>query len=197
MTDLVLLRDRSCLAARDEYLFASPQNSGDGTMSAPGNEFREAEYLGLSFLAVTSSELLDQLLAGKSLDEDDKYTLHRAIDFLKDASSGARLVNSGVSSNANALETVSKLSYSVEPLRFVQDSTGSSDIEAIIEEMVNSIEEAIANPVNANIDEISLTNAKNFFSNLHVFFTDLVEASKRHTGINITFGSTLSGLGYV
>jgi len=166
-------------------------------MSAPGNEFCEAEYLGLSFLAVTSSELLDQLLAGNSIDEDDKYTLRRAIDFLKDASSGVRLVNSGISSNANALETVSKLSYSVEPLRFVQDNTGSADVEAVFTMMATSIEVAIDNPVNADIDRNSLTTAKNFFSKLHVLFTDLVEASKRRTGVDIIFGSALSGLRYV
>lgn len=153
-------------------------------MSAPGNEFREAEYLGLGFLAITSSELLDQLLGGGSLDEDDKYTLRRAIDFLKKASSGARLVNSGVSSNANALETVSKLSYSVEPLRFVQDKTGSADIEAVFNKMVTSIEVAMDNPTNSGIEITSLTNAKDFFSNLYVIFTNLAEASKRRTGID-------------
>ncbi|MDS4025727.1 MAG: hypothetical protein RKO25_01850 [Candidatus Contendobacter sp.] len=166
-------------------------------MSAPGNEFREAEYLGLGFLAVTSSELLDQLLAGKSIDEDDKHTLRRAIDFLKKASSGARLVNSGVSSNANALETVSKFAYSVEPLRFVQDKTGSADIEAVFKKMATSIEVAMHNPASASIDRTSLTTAKNFFSKLHVLFTDLVEASKRRTGIDTIFGSALSGLKYV
>lgn len=166
-------------------------------MSAPGNEFREAEYLGLGFLAVTSSELLNRLLEGKPIDEDDQHTLHRAINFLNDVSNGARLVNSGVSSKANALETVSKFAYSVEPLKLMQDRIRSAEIEGAFKKMAISIESAISNSVNTDIDQSSLTNAKDFFSKLHVFLTDQIEASKRRTtGINIIFGSTLSGLSY-
>jgi len=79
----------------------------------------------------------------------------------------------------------------------VQDSIRSADIEDVFKEMATSIEVAMDNPASARIDKASLTTAKDFFSKLHVLFTDLVEASKRRTGIDTIFGSALSGLKYV
>ena len=79
----------------------------------------------------------------------------------------------------------------------MQDSIRSADIEDVFKEMATSIEVAMDNPASARIDKASLTTAKDFFSKLHVLFTDLVEASKRRTGINIVLRSASSGLRYV
>lgn len=160
-------------------------------MSAPGNEFREAEYLGLGYLAVTSSELLDQLLSGVDIDDDDKYTLRRAKGFLNDVSSGARLVTSGVSSNVSAVDSVRKLSFAVEPLKLMHEEVlKSADLGEAFEKMANSIDAAIGNSL-TNEDRNYLIAAKDFFRQLHLFFINLVEAGQRRTGIDIGFQSML------
>lgn len=113
-------------------------------MSTPDNEFREAEYLGLGFLAVTSSELLGRLLEGQDIDDDDSYTLRRAAKFLNDVSSGATLVTSGgITSNVSSFETVRKLAYSVEPLKLMQDEIHSADIGQVFDNMAVSINSAL------------------------------------------------------
>ncbi len=159
-------------------------------MSTPGNEFRDAEYLGLSFLAVSSSELLERLLASQQIDEDDKYTLRRAEIFLKDVSSGARLVTSGVSSNACAVETVRKLAFSVEPLKFMQDKIKADDVGEEFEKMASAIETALS-PSNSQIKVEELNNAKEFFRQLSAFLVGLVESGQRRIGGDISFGSSL------
>lgn len=159
-------------------------------MSTPGNEFRDAEYLGLSFLAVSSSELLERLLASLPIEEDDEYTLRRAENFLKDVSSGARLVTSGVSSNACAVETVRKLAFSVEPLKFMQDRIKADDVGEEFEKMARAIETALS-PNNSQIKVEELNNAKEFFRQLSAFLVGLVESGQRRIGGDISFGSSL------
>lgn len=161
-------------------------------MSTPGNEFREAEYLGLGFLAVTSSELLDRLLAGQEIDDDDKYTLGRAEKFLKDVSSGARLVTSGVGANASAVENVRKLVYSVEPLKLIQEGIQSAQIVDAFENMANAIETALTYQIDETQREI-LGIAKSFFHQLHIFLLDKIESEQRRVGINLSFGSSVLG----
>ena len=160
-------------------------------MSTPGNEFREAEYLGLGFLAVTSSELLDRLLTGQPIDDDDKHTLQRAEKFLKDVSSGAKLVTGGVSSNVSAVETVRKLAYSVEPLKLMQDEIQSTEVGEAFERMADAIEVALSG---GTIDEAARNNlivARGFFRQLHVFLIGLIETDQRRTGIDTDFVSPM------
>lgn len=154
-------------------------------MSTPGSEFREAEYLGLGFLAVASSELLARLLAGQPIDDDDKYTLRRAKKFLEDASSGAQLVNEGVHSNVSAVETVRKLSYSVEPLTLVHEQIRAAEAGVVLQRLADSIKQAVDTEV---IDRANLEVAKNFFRQLHIFFLKLTEAGRRRTGVEENFG---------
>jgi hypothetical protein len=164
----------------------------ENVMSTPGNEFRQAEYLGLGFLAVTSCELLDRLLAGQTIDQDDEYTLRRAESFLKDVSSGARLVTSGVGSNASAVETVRKLAYSVEPLKLMQDRIQAADVGNELDKMAAAIEAALSTS-KVSIKKEELTNAKDFFRGLHTFLSGLIESGQRRTGIDKSFGATLMG----
>lgn len=157
-------------------------------MSAPGNEFREAEYLGLGFLAITSAELLDRLLAEQSIDDDDKYVLRRAAKFLKDVSSGVRLVTSGgVTSNVSAVDTVRKLAYSVEPLKLMQDKIQSAEVSEVFESMAEAIEAASLDSL-AESERNNLAVAKDFFRQLHVFLLSMIEADQRRTGIDSDFG---------
>lgn len=159
-------------------------------MSASGNEFREAEYLGLGFLAVTSSELLDQFLHGQSIeDEDDRYTLRRAETFLREVSNGARLVTSGVSSDASAIETVRKLTYSVEPLKLIQDGIRSADVGQTFEDMAHAIDSAVTGDMD-QAERGSLVAAMNFFRQLHVFLIAQIEANQRRTSGDWSFGPT-------
>ncbi len=160
-------------------------------MSAPNNEFREAEYLGLGFLAVTSSELLDKLLEEKSLDEDEKYMLQRAGKFLRDVSSGAQLVTSGgVSSNVSAAETVRKLAYSVEPLKLMQDKIQSAKVGEAFENMANAIDAGLANSLGES-ERNDLKVATTFFHQLHVFLIGQVESRQQRTGIDPQFSMPL------
>jgi len=157
-------------------------------MSTPGSEFREAEYLGLGFLALTSSELLDQLLVGQHIDDDEKYMLQRAAKFLKDVSSGARLVTSGgVTSNVSAVETVRKLAYSVEPLKLMQDEIQSAEVGDAFDKMADSIEEALSGVIEGAVRN-DLIVAKDFFHQLHVFLVSMIDADQRRTGIDTDFG---------
>jgi hypothetical protein len=157
-------------------------------MSAPGLEFREAEYLGLGFLAISASELLDQLLTGGQLDDDDKYTLNRAKRFLEDASSGAELVKSGIGSTVNAVDSVRCLSYSVEPLKVMRQKIKTSEVDTAFRTLAGSIGDAVDH---AKIDRSELTVAKDFFKQLHFFFVELAERNKRKTGLCDAFGASL------
>lgn len=157
-------------------------------MSAPGLEFREAEYLGLGFLAISASELLDRVLNGGQLDDDDKYTLNRAKRFLEDASSGAEIVKSGVGNTVNAVDSVRCLSYSVEPLKLMQQQIKTSEVDKAFKMLADSIGAAVDA---AKVDRNGLTVAKDFFKQLHVFFVDLAESNKRKTGLGDGFGASL------
>ena len=155
-------------------------------MSAPGLEFREAEYLGLSFMAITSSELIDGLLKGAQLTDDDKHRLRRAKKFLEDVSGGARLVTKGESSNVSATETVRKLTYTVEPLRLIQTKIRTTDAEEAFQRMADAIGKALDSE---DFDRSTLTVAEDFFHQLHISLVNMTEASKRRTGVS-------SGMGY-
>ena len=149
-------------------------------MSTPGQEFREVEYLGMGLLAVTSAGLIDRLLAGQQIDEDDKHTLMRAQKFLNDVASGAKLVNSGVSSNISAVESVRKLSYSVEPLQLIQDNMKAADVESVLERVAATLGQSLQSGVVA-AQRADLTMAKSFFNALQRFLLNLVETDKRRT----------------
>lgn len=150
-------------------------------MSAPGHEFQESEYLGLGLLAVTSAALIDRLLLGQPIDDDDKYTLLRAKRFLADVSSGAKLVHSGVSSHATAVENVRKLRYSVEPLQLMQEQIKSDEVESVFERVATSLEESVQKGAEAYLRD-DLVMAKDFFSQLQRFLMALVESRKTRTG---------------
>lgn len=158
-------------------------------MSAPGLEFREAEYLGLGFLAITSSELIKGLIAGHTINEDDRHTLLRAKRFLEDVSSGARLVTSGATSNVSAVDSVRKFAYAVEPLKFMQDHIRASDVGEAFPRIASAIQETVdsGHPV----DPESLAQAMDFFRQLHAFLTSLAAAGKRRTG-GLKIGSSPS-----
>lgn len=157
-------------------------------MSAPSLHFREAEYLGLSFLAVSTSELLEQVLGGRQLDEDEKHTLLRARRFLEEASNGALLVTSGVHSNVSAADTVRKLSYSVEPLKVLQHALKAADADVALKQLAKSIEDVVQAH---RLDRDSLSIARDFFQQLHLFFVTLIEKGKRRTGLDQDLGSSL------
>ncbi|MBI3095549.1 MAG: hypothetical protein HYY97_11830 [Rhodocyclales bacterium] len=159
-------------------------------MSTPGYEFREAEYLGLGYLAVSSSELLDRLLSHQPIDDDDRYTLRRAKCFLMDVSSGARLVKSGVSSNASAVDSVRKLVYSVEPLKLMQDAIRSAEVGEVFEKIAGSIETAITvSEYDADRDDLII--AKDFFHQLHVFLVSSIESGRRRTSVDFGVNTNL------
>lgn len=161
-------------------------------MSAPGQEFRESEYLGLGLLAVTSSTLIDRILAGDGLDDDDKHTLLRATHFLHDVSSGAKLVTTGVSSNASAADSVRKLAYSVEPLAFMQAHLKEAEVGDVFDRVAKTIEHSLVTAPNAD-ERGDLEIAKDFFYQLQAFLLSLVEAGKRRTG---DIGSAFSAVRY-
>ncbi|WP_125181306.1 hypothetical protein [Thiohalobacter thiocyanaticus] len=157
-------------------------------MSTPGNEFREAEYLGIGFLAISSSELIEKLLEGHQIDDDDKYVLRRAETFLNDVSSGARLVTSGgLNANVSAADSVRKLAYSVEPLKLMQDGIQSAEVGDVFQNMALSIEAALTNHID-EITENNLCAAKEFFHQLHVFIMSLIETHQNRTGIDADLG---------
>lgn len=153
-------------------------------MSTPDGNFRETEYLGLGFLAVKSSLLLSKLLEGQNINDDDKYTLKRAQDFLTDVSSGARLVTSGSSTNANAIDSVRKLSYSVEPIKLMHEQIHAAEVEDVFKGMASAIELAINSPNPANLQENELTRATEFFKVLHTSLFNLVENNQKRLGSN-------------
>lgn len=161
-------------------------------MSAPRQEFRESEYLGLGLLAVTSGELIGRILDGNSLDEDDKHTLLRAKSFLHDVSSGAKLVTAGVTSNVSAAESVRKLAYSVEPLALLQDQIKAADVDVVFDRMACSIEHSLIE-VPSKEEREDLVIAKAFFQQLQGFLLNLVESGKRRTG---ELGSPLRAVNY-
>lgn len=150
-------------------------------MSAPGQEFRESEYLGLGLLAVSSSGLIDRLLTGGALDDDDRHTLLRAKSFLHDVSSGAKLVTMGVASNVSSADSVRKLAYSVEPLALMQDRIKAADVGVVFDRMANSIDHSLlAAPSQDEREDLAL--AQTFFQQLQSFLLNLVESGKRRTG---------------
>lgn len=150
-------------------------------MSAPGQEFQETEYLGLGLLAVTSAGLIERMLSGEQIDDDDKYTLLRAKRFLADVSSGAKLLHSGASANATAVESVRKLSYSVEPLQLMQERIKSDEVEFVFERVATSLERSVQEGAQANLRD-DLLVAKDFFGQLQRFLLVLVESGKTRTG---------------
>lgn len=153
-------------------------------MSTPDSNFRETEYLGLGFLAVKSSVLLSRILEGQGINDDDKYTLKRAQDFLTEVSSGARLVNSGNSTNANAIESVRKLSYSVEPIRLMHEQIRAAEVEGIFNDMASAIESAIKSPNPEDLKKNELNRATEFFKALHTSLLNLVENNQKRFGSN-------------
>lgn len=157
-------------------------------MSAPGLEFREAEYLGISHMAITSDELIVRLLSGRQLSNDDKQRLRKAKKFLEDVSSGARLVTSGVSSNVSAVETVRKLTYTMEPLKLVGDGINTAAAEAIFQQMAVAIGSAVDD---GSIDREKLQLASSFLRQLHLSLVNLTEASNRRTGVSLDVGNPL------
>ncbi|MFV1976002.1 MAG: hypothetical protein ACC651_09655 [Candidatus Scalindua sp.] len=153
-------------------------------MSTPGNEFREAEYLGLGFLAVTSSEILNQLLDGQPVDEDDKHTLRRAEKFLRDVSSGAQIVTSGgVNSNVSSVDTVRKLAFSVEPLKLMQEQIRTAAVGEVFNSMASSIEDSLTGDISEAMSS-NLILARDFFIQLNVFLMGLIDSDQRRTGID-------------
>lgn len=150
-------------------------------MSAPRQEFRESEYLGLGLLAVTSTGLLDRILAGEQLDGDDKHTLRQATSFLHDVSSGAKLVTAGVTSNVSAAESVRKLAYAVEPLGLMQRRIKEAEVGDVLNRVANTIEHSLQTPPTVN-ERNDLEMAKDFFQQLQAFLLNLVESGKRRTG---------------
>jgi hypothetical protein len=150
-------------------------------MSAPGQEFRESEYLGLGMLAVTSSGLIDRILSGAPIDDDDRYTLSKAKDFLHDLSSGAKLVTSGVASNVSAADSVRKLAYAVEPLSQIQKQLKSADLGAELDRVADSLEHSLA-AVPGPAERADLAVAKDFFQMLQSILLGLVEVGNRRTG---------------
>jgi len=150
-------------------------------MSAPGQEFRESEYLGLGMLAVTSSGLIDRILAGRPIDDDDKYTLMKAKDFLHDLSGGAKLVTSGVASNVSAADSVRKLAYAVEPLSHLQKELNSADLGAALDRFADSLEHSLTALPGPN-ERADLAMAKEFFQMLQSILLNLVEVGNRRTG---------------
>ncbi|ADI28410.1 hypothetical protein [Methylotenera versatilis] len=151
-------------------------------MSTPDGNFRETEYLGLGFLAVKSSVLLSRILQGQDINDDDKYILKRAQDFLTEVSSGARLVNSGNSTNANAIESVRKLSYSVEPIKLMHEQIRATEVEGVFNDMASAIESAIASPNPADLKENELNRATEFFKVLHLSLLNIVENKQKRFG---------------
>ncbi len=150
-------------------------------MSAPGREFRESEYLGLGLMAVRSTTLIDKLLSGIQISEDEKHVLIRAQKFLFDVASGAKLVNSGVGSNVSATDSVRKFSYSVEPLQLLQQNMQAAEAQSMLEEIAQSVAQTVAEGMDESRRD-DLQKAKSFFSELHKFLLELVETSKRRTG---------------
>lgn len=150
-------------------------------MSAPGQEFRESEYLGLGLLAVTSAGLIDRLLDGKPIDDDDKDTLSQAQQFLTKVASGAKLVNSGVGSHVSAIDSVRMLSYSVEPLQLMQNNMKAAEVESVFERVAATLEQTVHSGASQQQRE-DLTLAKAFFGELQRFLLNLVESDKRRTG---------------
>jgi hypothetical protein len=155
-------------------------------MSTPGHEFREAEYLGLGYLAVSTSELLDRVLSGQRLDADDMDTLERARQFLSDVSSGARLVTAGTPSNVSPVESVRKFSYSVEPLGQMQENLRAADFGDAIDRMASSVGAVLEPGAHFNVADVTMT--KDFFHQLHIFLVNMIEARKRKTGAEFSIG---------
>lgn len=158
-------------------------------MSAPGREFRDAEYLGWGYLAITSVELLERVLAGQPLDQDDAHNLRRARQFLVDAASGAKLVQSGVPSNVSPVETVRKFSYAVEPLRHVRHNLPPPEVGRVFDKMASSIDAALHQGAQADRAELAFT--KSFFQQLHHMLLDVIESGKRRTGTDFSFGGSM------
>ena len=158
-------------------------------MSTPGQEFRDAEYLGWGYLAITSAELLERVLAGQPLDQDDAHNLERARQFLIDASSGAKLVQSGVPSNVSPVETVRKFSYVMEPLRLSRHGLPPPEVGPVLDKMASSID-AVLQP-GAQADHAQLAFAKTFFQHMHHMLLDIIESGKRRTGTDFSFGASM------
>lgn len=159
-------------------------------MSTPGQEFRDADYLGYGYLAITSAELLERLLAGQALDGDEAHNLKRARQFLVDAASGAKLVQSGVPSNVSPVETVRKFSYVMEPLRMSRHDLPPPDVGSVLEGMATSIDAALQAGIQP--DRAQLVFAKTFFQHMHEVLLDIVESGKRRTGTDFSFGATMT-----
>lgn len=158
-------------------------------MSTPGQEFRDAEYLGWGYLAITSAELLERVIAGQTLDQDDAHNLERARQFLIDAASGAKLVQSGVPSHVSPVETVRKFSYAVEPLRHVRHDLLPPEVGPVFDRMASSIDAALHQGAQADPGQLALTKA--FFQNLHHGLLDIIESGKRRTGTDLSFGASM------
>jgi hypothetical protein len=158
-------------------------------MSTPGQEFRDADYLGWGYLAITSAELLERVLAGQQLDMDDAHSLKRARQFLIDAASGAKLVQSGVPSNVSPVETVRKFSYVMEPLRLSRRDLPPPEVGKALDDMASSIDAALAAGAQADTAQLKLT--KTFFMNMHHMLLDIVESGKRRTGTDFAFGASM------
>ena len=158
-------------------------------MSTPGQEIRDAEYLGLGYLAITSAELLERVLSGQPMDLDDAHNLTRARQFLVDAASGAKLVASGVPSNVSPVETVRKFSYAVEPFRQVQHGVPPPDVGPFLEKMASAIDAALHN--DPQVDRPQLEVAQSFFKFLHRMFLDVIESRRRRTGGDFSFGASM------
>lgn len=158
-------------------------------MSTPGQEFRDAEYLGWGYLAITSAELLERVLANQPLDGDDAHTLQRARQFLVDAASGAKLVQSGVPSNVSPVETVRKFSYAMEPLRLSRHGQPPPEVGPVLDMMASSIDAALQ--PGAQADRAQLAFAKAFFQHMHHMLLDIIESGKRRTGTDFSFSASL------
>lgn len=161
-------------------------------MSTPGQEFRDAEYLGWGYLAITSVELLERALADQPLDMDDVHNLQRARQFLIDAASGAKLVQSGVPSNVSPVETVRKFSYIMEPLRLSRHGQPPPEVGPVLDMMASSIEDALR--PGGQADQAQLAFAKAFFQQMHYVLLDLIESGKRRTGTEFSFGASMMAL---
>ncbi len=158
-------------------------------MSTLGQEFRDADYLGWGYLAITSVELLERLLKGEMLDEDDAYSLKQAKQFLIDAASGAKLVQSGVPSNVSPVETVRKFSYVMEPLRLSRSSLPTLEVVSTLDGMASSLDAALK--TGAQADPKQLAFAKTFFQHMYHTLIDIIESGKRRTGTDFSFGTSM------
>ena len=159
-----------------------------GPMGAPNQLLRDAETIGIGFLASRTSSVLRQLLDGKKIGNDEVHVLEDASRFLQDISDGARFTASGnFREGASPSRSIAALDVAFGAIdvlkQLVSDEHG---VARFFEDLASAVTKAGSSGNSQEIAD-SLRTADQFFEALGTWLSNELRSRKPLIGTRRNF----------